>query len=611
MLAEVETRTETPVAAGRSHLKWRRWRTRVIAAVTILTLVALGGLAATAYIFYSKAASDLIVETDRQVAFLSAVRLKDEMLKFATELDAVARSNDFSATDPAQQRRALTSAASRLKIFDGGAVFMDSFGRVRMTEPERTELNGNDWSDREFFRKQLQLPGAYFSNATTLGPNEPAVVVVSVPVLGDNSELIGVLAGAFRLGEPRISSLYAAIVRLRIGGSGNTYVVDGNGKILYDSGYTRFGDVMDMTRYAKAELRGSADHTRDEQNNDIIEAYAEIPGTDWVLITEDDWAIATDSFRRNFSVLVLLLALGMILPTAGVALLLRGQRTEASEQDQIEQEARIMREIRQRIIPRQLPMVPGWDTAVYYQPTALVGGNFYDCRLLPNGNLMLFIGDVTERGVPAAHVLATARAALRSSACQTLMPAGALEHANKLLCPELGPGSTVACLYAILDPATGSFSYANAGFTAPQLVREGAVIELKGQNSPLGLRLDVDFHEEEFILRPGDCIALYTSGLVDACGDPSEPGRANTSFGQDRLRVVLASSLSRAHAMVNSVREELQAFTGENWRQEDDVTLLVLEHLPGDPLNSPLALTGAASHEETRLPFSSDTEIDL
>lgn len=478
MTAKAETPSVIRPAPRRGVAQRQQWRTRLIAGMTILTLLALGGLATAAYLFYRDAASDLVVENDRQVAFLSAVRLKDEMLKFTTELDAVARSRDFVARDPEVQTRALANAANRLKIFDGGAIFMDSFGRVRMTEPARSEFLGSDWSDRDFFRNQLQTPGPFFSNATTVGPNQPAVIVVSVPVFGENSELIGVLAGMFRLGEPRVSSFYAAIVRLRIGGSGNTYVLDGNGKILYDSGYTRIGQTMIMTRYAQADLAGTAEHTRDEENNDIIEAYAGVPGTDWVLITEDDWGIATDSFRRNFTGLVVLLALGMLLPTFGVALLLRGQRAEATALDQAEQEARIMRQIRQRIIPRYLPMLPGWDTAVYYQPTAFVGGNFYDCRLLPNGDLMLFIGDVAERGVPAAHVLATARAALRSSACQVLMPGAALEHANKLLAPELGSDSAVACLYANLHSPTGSFRYANAGFSVPLLIRAGVVMEI-------------------------------------------------------------------------------------------------------------------------------------
>ncbi len=601
MIAEGETRSELRSMPRRSASQRQQWRTRLIAGMTILTLLALGGLATAAYLFYRDAASDLVVENDRQVAFLSAVRLKDEMLKFTAELDAVARSRDFVARDPEVQSLALANAANRLRIYDGGAVFMDSFGRVRMTEPARSEFVGNDWSDRDFFRSQLQTPGPFFSNATTVGPNEPAVIVVSVPVLGENSELVGVLAGMFRLGEPRVSSFYAAIVRLRIGGSGNTYVVDGNGKILYDSGYTRIGQSIDMTRYAQADLAGTAEHTRDEEDNDIIEAYAGVPGTDWLLITEDDWGIATDSFRRNFSLLVVLLALGMLLPTFGVALLLRGQRVEATALDQAEQEARIMRQIRQRIIPRQLPMLRGWDTSVYYQPTSFVGGNFYDCRLLPNGDLMLFMGDVAERGVPAAHVLATARAALRSSACQVLMPAGALEHANKLLAPELDPDSAVACIYASLHPPTGSFKYANAGFSAPLLIRDAVVIELEGKDKPLGMSLDVDFHEHEVFLRPGDCVAFYSESLVEAHNSEG------AAFGLERLKVVLASSQPLAGALTSNVREELLAFVGDDWRQEDDVTLFVLEHKISNQPPAPLASAKGEGHT----PFSADTEIDL
>ena len=294
--------------------------------MTILTLVALAAVAGVTYLFYRQAVADLVLERDRQVAFLSAVRLRDEVGSLSEELVNAARARSLRSTDRELQTRALNVAANRLKIFDGGVAFLDTFGRVRVTVPQRPELLNSDWSGRDFFRNLLTQPTSYYSNAVTIGPNEPSVVVVSVPVLGENNEMIGVLAGMFRLGEPRVISFYAAIVRLRIGGSGNTYIVDGNGTILYDSAYVRVGQQIDRSMLANKDMQGTALHTCDAEGNNIILAYAPVPGTDWILITEDDWALASRSFTRYAGILLGLLALGMILPVAGVGLLLRGAR---------------------------------------------------------------------------------------------------------------------------------------------------------------------------------------------------------------------------------------------------------------------------------------------
>jgi serine phosphatase RsbU (regulator of sigma subunit) len=589
----------------RPTVRARRWRNRVIAVLTILTLVALAAVAGVTYMFYRQAIADLVLERDRQVAFLSAVRLRDEVGRLSEELVSAARARSLRSTDRELQTRALNAAANRLKIFDGGVAFLDTFGRVRVTVPQRPELLNSDWSGRDFFRNLLTTPTpAYYSNAVTIGPQQPSVVVVSVPVQGENNEMVGVLAGMFRLGEPRVSSFYAAIVRLRIGGNGSTYIVDGNGTILYDSSYTRVGQQIDRSMFANKDMQGTALHTRDAAGNNIVLAYAPVPGTDWTLVTEDDWASASRAFTRYAGILLGLLALGMVLSVAGVTLLLRGAHTEQQEQDQGEQETRIMRQIRQRIIPRQLPMLADWDLAVHYRPTRAVGGDFYDCRLLPDGCLMIFLGSVAERGVAAAHLLATARAALRGAADQSLEPGAALEHANRMLCPELSPDVSVACLYGILDPATGELAYANAGFNVPYRVEDDTITEGYEPDPPLGLELGMEYHQNYLTMRPGECAVFYSNGLIAA------PNATGKGFGSERLKDVLLRTARDAQAIAAALRSELATFIGEDAQQEEDITLLVLEHRASD--KAAAQATALRKRERTgNTPFSPDTEVDL
>ena len=159
--------------------------------------------------------------------------------------------------------------------------------------------------------------------------------------------------------------------------------------------------------------QGGAGRTRDAEGHDVVAAYAPVPGTRWTLVSEDDWAAVTSATRRYARILLILLVLGMVLPPLGMGLLVREKNAEMLERERTGQETRVANLIQQRLLPRQAPVLPGWSLAVHYQPATTARGNFHDFLLLPDGRLMLALADVTETGLPAAHVIATTRATLR------------------------------------------------------------------------------------------------------------------------------------------------------------------------------------------------------
>ena len=271
---------------------------------------------------------------------------------------------------------ALNKASPRLVVFDAGVVLLDRFGRVRATQPERPEILLSDWSDRPFFRELLTSSEVAFSDASPDGPGGRTVVAISVPVLDESGGFVGALVGMFGLGESRSSSFYASIIRLRLGQSGNTYVVDGNDRILYDSGYDRIGEVMDVAKLPGSSLQGGAGRMRDAAGNDIVAGHAPVPGTRWTLVTEDDWATVTSSTQQYARILLALLALGIVLPALGIGLLLREQNAAMLERERTEQEARITNLIQQKLLPKQIPVLPGWSLAVSYQPAPTGRGEF-------------------------------------------------------------------------------------------------------------------------------------------------------------------------------------------------------------------------------------------
>ena len=262
-------------------------------------------------------------------------------------------------------------------------------------------------------------------------------------------------------------------------------------------------------------------------------------------------------------------------PAVRVAQLVRQQQLEALERQRIEQELRVARLIQQTLLPKDVPHLAGWEVDAYYQPARAVGGDFYDFIPYPDGRLGFVIGDVTDKGVPAALVMATTRSLLRSAAERFDSPSGILERTNELLVNDIPPKMFVTCLYALLNPETGHVVYANAGHDVPYLRTDDGAIELRARGMPLGLLPGMKYEEKEAVLRPGECLLLYSDGLVEA----HSPSRE--MFGFPRLQALMGTQTDEN--LVPFLLDRLSEFTGPDWEQEDDVTMVLLRSTVTDP----------------------------
>ena len=255
-------------------------------------------------------------------------------------------------------------------------------------------------------------------------------------------------------------------------------------------------------------------------------------------------------------------------PALQVAELVQKQAGEARRNERIEQELKVATLIQQNFLPRVLPDLPGWEVAAYYQPAREVGGDFYDLFELPEGKVAVVIGDVTDKGVPAAMVMAAARSLLRASGQRVISPGEVLERVNDLLCPDIPENMFVTCLYAVVDPATGHIVYANAGHNLPYARTATGSLELRATGMPLGLLPGMSYEEREATLTPGDALLLYSDGVTEAHGAERE------MFGTPRLVEHVADPASGD--LIDGLLTSLQRFTGEDWEQEDDITLVTL-----------------------------------
>ena len=238
----------------------------------------------------------------------------------------------------------------------------------------------------------------------------------------------------------------------------------------------------------------------------------------------------------------------------------------------IEQEMRVARSIQQASLPKEVPELEGWEISPYYKPAREVGGDFYDFHLLLDGRLGLVIGDATGKGVPAALVMSTASGMLQAvaRALDSSSPGEVLEQVNETLLARIPPNMFVTCFYCILDPESGSLSYANAGHDLPYVRRgRGDAEELRARGMPLGLMPGMSYEENEIVLDAGEAALFYSDGLVEAHDPKGE------MFGFPRLRALVAEH-GEERSLGDFLLEELYSFVGEGWEQEDDITLLSL-----------------------------------
>jgi serine phosphatase RsbU (regulator of sigma subunit)/anti-sigma regulatory factor (Ser/Thr protein kinase) len=261
-------------------------------------------------------------------------------------------------------------------------------------------------------------------------------------------------------------------------------------------------------------------------------------------------------------------------PALRVAQLVREQKAEAATRQRFEQELEVARLIQQNFLPRELPDLPGWQIAAYYRPAREVGGDFYDVIPLPDGRVAFVVGDVTDKGVPAALVMSATRSVLRASAGRLVEPGAVLERVNDHLCPDMPEKMFVTCLYGVLDPVSGHLRFANAGHDLPYVKTADGVVELRARGMPLGLMPGMAYEEKEAMLAPGDSVLLHSDGVVEAHDSQRD------MFGFPRLKETMAGAAG-GQQLIDRVLSDLEAFTGPDAEQEDDITMVTLQRSGG------------------------------
>jgi len=265
---------------------------------------------------------------------------------------------------------------------------------------------------------------------------------------------------------------------------------------------------------------------------------------------------------------------GYAAPAVRIAQLVRQQELEVRERSRIEQELRVATLIQQQFLPRELPRLDGWQVEAFYRPAREVGGDFYDFIELPDQRIGIVVGDVTDKGVPAALIMAKTHSILRGDAPRLVAPGAVLARANELLVAEMPANMFVTCLFAVLDPATGVLRFANAGHPVPYVRGvDGDVRELRATGMPLGLLPGMDYEEAVTVLAPGERVLLHSDGVAEA------HDAERRMFGFNRLAGIAAVD-TNPRGVIDAVLDALSTFVAPGAEQEDDITLVAVARAP-------------------------------
>ena len=234
-----------------------------------------------------------------------------------------------------------------------------------------------------------------------------------------------------------------------------------------------------------------------------------------------------------------------------------------------EEELERAREIQESLLPKEIPQLPGFEVASAWQPARAVGGDYFDVLKLGENRLAICIADVSGKGVPAALLMANVQASLRASVRDLDSPARVCSIINGMLCESIAADKFVTFFCGVLDAASSTFRYCNAGHPYPILVSSGAVRTLDQGGAVLGVFPAWTYEDSSVDLISGDRLLLFTDGITEAEGPQGE------EFGMEKVAAFAKAHAANSAARINQqLLAQVSDFCGAQFR--DDATLLVL-----------------------------------
>ncbi len=247
---------------------------------------------------------------------------------------------------------------------------------------------------------------------------------------------------------------------------------------------------------------------------------------------------------------------------------------ETLEKQKMEEELARAREIQQRLLPKECPKVEKYEIDGVNISSLQVSGDYFDCIRLDENRLCLAIADVSGKGTPASLLMANLQAVLNALIDSKSELESITGKINNLMYKNTNYDKFITFFIGILDLATRSFYYVNAGHNPPFFMHQDGSYELLEEGGLLlGMMPNVRYQQGFVSLQSGDWIVMFTDGVTEAHNVKGD------DFEEERLTDVMRANLSHpASVMKEKIITAVKEFTGEA-PQSDDITLLILKAL--------------------------------
>ena len=256
----------------------------------------------------------------------------------------------------------------------------------------------------------------------------------------------------------------------------------------------------------------------------------------------------------------------------------RESQRNLAEQERLQQEMQVAKEIQQTLLPNDFPDLEGYEIAGHYESAELVGGDYYDFVEVDRDTLGIVVADVSGKGVPGSMVMTMIRQALRTESRGVKNAAEVLTRLNDLVVGDMRKGMFVTIFYVIIDSKKRRLNFASAGHN-PMILYRGSTQKtyyLNPRGFPIGIELpDKDLFRESIEsdtiqLVEGDLVLLYTDGITEAMDETRE------LYGEERLLDALRQhGKMRAQPFTEKLSSLIQSFTG-GFPQSDDITFVTI-----------------------------------
>ncbi len=240
------------------------------------------------------------------------------------------------------------------------------------------------------------------------------------------------------------------------------------------------------------------------------------------------------------------------------------------EQERIQRDLQIAASIQQRIIPKELPPIAGYQLSSIALPSKMVGGDFFDIIPLEDGRSVIIMADVSGKGIPASLIVSNLHASLRAHIRYQQDLEKLVPTLNEVMCETTTPESFITVFFLILDPVAHTFRYISAGHNPPYMIQGGTIRELPHGGLPLGMLPNMPYQSGEDRFEPGSTLVLYTDGFPEAMDKKKE------LYDDTRFKAsILAGRELPVAGLRDRIMRDVQSFMGDE-PASDDMTLLII-----------------------------------